>query len=561
MLNGEVSGVARRECERGSARRWLLGALCGLLAAPAAADHTPLGPLEPSAHEQEGLWTLNRARQDPAAYGDEIDLDLDGVLPRQPLALNLNLTGSARFHAEEMLGHDYFAHTSEVTGIGPNQMAVDHGYDVFGSGLGMPWGTTNNIESIAFGQNLIADYPAALELLIIDDGVPGVGHRMHLLAIATGWQDHSEVGFGRAATGSTRYYAIHTGYRSVTDRFVTGVVYDDLDRDGRYDRGEGLPGVTVDVGGVSAVTYTEGGFSIPVAPGSHMLTCSGGTFVGEAIGLVDVSAQNVEADCIQGLPIAEIDFAFQGSGGPDLLDVAIGASATAGTAPLSVDFSATGGDAGTVFLWDFGDGAGGTGAAVNHVFVDPGLYPVLLRGLASAGTGSDLQLIVADGAGGAGPGTTPPADRSLVPTNVALQRNLKKAAKDTARLKATLEMPAGYEPGGHEIEVFVAGVALPFTLDAKGKATDLAGNKVKLKAKGAKVGTPLPAGTEGKLTVKLKGDWATALEGAGLRDADEVGTLAGVPFGFLMNELAYSGSADLTFKSKAGKKSKAKLAK
>ncbi|MGI9432528.1 MAG: PKD domain-containing protein [Myxococcota bacterium] len=538
-----------------------MGALCGLLAAPAAADHTPLGPLEPSAHEQEGLWALNRARQDPAAYGDEIDLDLTGVLPRQPLALNINLTGSARFHAEEMLGHDYFAHTSEVTGIGPNQMAVDHGYDVFGSGLGMPWGTTNNIESIAFGQNLIADYPAALELLIIDDGVPGVGHRMHLLAIAAGWQDHSEVGFGRAATGSTRYYAIHTGYRSVADRFVTGVVYDDLDGNGRYDRGEGLPGVTVDVDGVTAVTYTEGGYSIPVDPGSYMVTCSGGAFVGEVIGLIDVSTQNVEADCIQGLPIAEIDFAFQGSGGPDVLDIAIGASATAGTAPLAVDFSATGGDAGTLFLWDFGDGGGGTGAAVSHVFDAAGLYPVLLRGLAPGGTGSDLQLIAADGPGGADPSTTPPADHSPVPTNIALQRNLKKAGKDTARLKATLEMPAGYEPGSHEIEVFVAGVALPFTLDEKGKATDLSGNKVKLKVKGAKVGEPLIAGTQGKLTVKLKGDWATALEGAGLRDADETGTLTGVPFGFLFHELAYSASADLTFKSKAGKKSKAKLVK
>ena len=546
---------------RGPVRAVVLAALCGAVAAPASADHTPLGPVEPSGHEQEGLWALNRARNDPARYGDEIDLDLSGVLPQQPLALDLNLTGSARFHGEEMLGHDYFAHTSEVTGIGPNQMAVDHGYDLFGDGLGAIWGAVNNIESIAFGVNLIPDYPEAVRLLIIDDGVPSLGHRKHLLAIETGWQDHSEVGFGRAATGSTRHYAIHTGYRSLADRFVTGVVYDDLDGDGGYDRGEGLGGVTIDVGGTTAVSYAEGGFSIPVAPGPYMVTCSGGPFAGEAIGLVDVSTQNVELDCIQGLPIAEIDFAFQGTGGPGMLDVAIGASATAGTAPLGIDFTAGGGTAETIFVWDFGDGAGDTGAGVNHVYDTPGLYPVLLRGLAPDGTGSDLLLIAVDGVNGAGPETTPPLSRELTPTKIALQRNLKKVGKDTARLKATVEMPAGFEPGAHEVEVFVAGAALPFTLDAKGKGTDGLGNKVKLKVKGAKAGVPLPAATEGKLDVKLKGDWAPALEGAGLRDADEVGTLTAVPFGFLLNELAYSGSADLEFKSKAGKKSKAKLPK
>jgi PKD repeat protein len=540
----------------------LLGvALQAGLALPAAADHTPIGPVEPDAHEQEGLWTLNRARNRPDLYGDEIDLDLSGVVPRAPLALNLNLTGSSRFHADEMLGHDYFGHTSEVTGIGPNQMAVEHGYDVFGAGLGMLWGATNNIESIAFGQNSIADYPEALELLIIDEGVPGLGHRKHLLAIEGGWQDHSEVGFGRAAVGSTRYYAIHTGYRSLADRFVTGVAYEDTNGNGRYDRGEGLGGVTVDVGGTPVVTYAEGGFSVPVAPGSYLVTCSGGPFAGEAVALIDVATENVEVDCIQGLPVAEVEFAFQQGGEPGLLDVAISASVPSGTAPLGVDFMGTGGGVGTVYLWDFGDGTGATGPSVNHVFETAGLYAVMLRGLDPAGTGSDFQLIAVNGPDGAGPGTTPPSDGALVPTKVTLQRNHKKAGKDSAKLKATLEMPAGFLPGAQVVEVVVAGASLPFMLDAKGKGADLLGNKVKLKVKGAKGGVPLPRGVQGQLTVTLKGDWASALEAAGLRNADEEGILSGVPFGFLLHELAYVGSADLQFKSKAGKKSKAKLVK
>lgn len=536
--------------------RWaVLAALVALAGVPAAADHPLLGSQEPSAQEQEGIWTLNRARNDPQRYGQEIGFDLSAVQARPPLAVNHELTGSARFHAREMLGHDYFSHVSQVTGDGPNKMAVQHGYDLFGMGLGFDWGAANQIESIAFGFNFIPNSTDALELLIIDEGVVPPGHRIHLLAMNAGFAMDTEVGFGRASQGGTRYYAIHTGHRVLGQRFVTGVVYRDANGNGRYDRGEGLPGVTVQVGAALTTTLAEGGYAIPVAAGDHLVTCSGAGFPASNA-LVSVGADNVAADCIQGLPVAEVDFAFQTNGPPGPLDVGISADTDGGNAPLGVNLQATGGTPQTVWIWDFGDGTGGTGAASAANFAAPGLYPVLLRGIDSAGAGSALHLVAVSGAAGAGPGTTPPADASLVAAKLAAKRNLKKTGKDSVKLVAELEMPAGFVPGGQAIEVSLLGATLGFTLDEKGKAKDEAGNKVKLKAKGE---TPLPAGVVAKLVVKLRGDLAAALEASGLRNVSEERSVADAPFALLLGELAYRGAGDLTIKSKAGRTSKAKL--
>jgi PKD repeat protein len=527
----------------------------------APASHTPLGATEPSAHEQEGVWALNRARHRPDLYGDEIGLDLGGVLPRQPLAVNQNLTGAARFHADEMLDHDYFGHTSEVSGIGPNQMAVDNGYDLFGQGLGQAWGTTNSIESIALGVNRIPTFPKALELLIVDDGVPSLGHRMHLLGVPQFFADHSEIGCGRAAAGTTNYYAIQTGYRSLDDVFVTGVVYRDANGNGAYDGGEGLGGVTVDVGGIPTTTMTEGGYAVAVPPGAYQVTCSGGSFAGDSFALIDVGSDNVEVDCIEGLPIAEVDFAFQFGGSLATLDIAITGSPSSGPAPLLVDLAASGGTPETLYLWSFGDGASDLGAALSHTFTDAGLYPVTVRAVDPTGTGSALVLITADGAAGAGPGTTPPSDDTLVATKIAIKRNLKKPGKDAAMLAASMELPAGFSPGSHEVAVSVAGVTRRFTLDARNKGADPDGNKLKLKYKKPAGGAALAAGVTGSVSLKAKGDLAAVLDPAGIRNATFAGTLTDVPIAFLLNELVYRGAADLAVKSQQGKKATAKLVK
>ena len=62
-------------------------------------------------------------------------------------------------------------------------------------------------------------------------------------------------------------------------RFLVGTVWEDLNSNGRYDGGEGYPGVTVmpDLGVYYAVTSPGGGYAIPItAAGTYQVTFSGG---------------------------------------------------------------------------------------------------------------------------------------------------------------------------------------------------------------------------------------------------------------------------------------------
>lgn len=174
-----------------------------------------------------------------------------------------------------------------------------------------------------------------------------------------------------------------------------------------------------------------------------------------------------------------MDFAFQFGATLAALDITAAASATSGPAPLLVDLSASGGTPETLYLWSFGDGTGDFGADVSHTFTDPGLYPVVVRAIDQTGTGAALVLITAYGPGGAGPGTTPPGDATLLAKKILIRRNLKKPGKDSATLVATLELPAGFVPGSHEVAVSVAGMTRTFPLDPKNKGRDAGGNKVK----------------------------------------------------------------------------------
>src|SRR5215471_2731898 len=82
--------------------------------------------------EQLFVYLLNRARHDPVAYQQEnsLPVDLGSVSPRPPLAVNDLLFNSSEFKAEEMATNNYFSHQSQVTGIWPNKLVRDNGYNL-----------------------------------------------------------------------------------------------------------------------------------------------------------------------------------------------------------------------------------------------------------------------------------------------------------------------------------------------------------------------------------------------------------------------------------------------
>lgn len=252
--------------------------------------------VEPTAVEQLFLEQLNDARANPAAYGNSIGLDLSGVAASQPLAWDPRLIAAARGHSQDMNDRNFFDHTNP-SGQNPGARITAQGYSF------TSWG-----ESIAAG---FANTGEALKALIIDDGIPDLGHRKHLLAIDSIFKNQSQVGIGVVLGGSgyySNYYTIDTAAPSTNKPFITGVVYNDLNKNGKYDIGEGLGGVTVTVQGVGSVTtYASGGYQIQVNAGTYNVTASGGGLIGGFSSTVTVGSSNQRVTIVQGASQAAQD--------------------------------------------------------------------------------------------------------------------------------------------------------------------------------------------------------------------------------------------------------------
>jgi hypothetical protein len=269
--------------------------------------------LTPTSDEQLFVYLLNKIRHDPQAYDTQANLGgiLDSVVARQPLAVNDDLFASARFHAVEMATNNYFAHQSAVTGDWPNKMARDQGYqlpDYFPI-------DENNIESIAAGTNYGA--PAdVIKLLIIDSGIPDLGHRNHLLGIDDFNAQAKEIGVGHGFSSTSfykNYWSAQITFSNPDDTFLTGVVYQDANHDQAFGLNEGLAGVgvTVSIGGQTLQTQTNaaGGWSVKVpGAGIYTVSVSGGSFNGTATNVVDVASDNREIDFISGQNTGVVDF-------------------------------------------------------------------------------------------------------------------------------------------------------------------------------------------------------------------------------------------------------------
>src|SRR5205085_722569 len=93
-------------------------------------------------------------------------------------------------------------------------------------------------------------------------------------------KNQTQIGIGvvqNTAGPLTNYYTIDTASNFDSRPFLTGVVFNDANANGKYDAGEGLSGVTITVAGVGAVgTFGSGGYSFQANPGTYTVTASGG---------------------------------------------------------------------------------------------------------------------------------------------------------------------------------------------------------------------------------------------------------------------------------------------
>jgi len=189
-----------------------------------------------------------------------------------------------------MISTDTFSHTG-ANGSTPTDRMIAAGYRLTGAwatGENLAWASTRAPEGTR-------DEVELLHLNLMNSP----GHRANILA-----PDFREVGIGFELgefQGFQGAFATQNFARTGSAYFITGVAFDDLDGDVRYDPGEGLGGLTVTAvsGGTTyaATTYASGGYDLAVAPGTYTLTFAGGGFAA-ASRTVTVNGANVKADWV-----------------------------------------------------------------------------------------------------------------------------------------------------------------------------------------------------------------------------------------------------------------------
>jgi hypothetical protein len=273
-----------------------------------------------SASEQFFLEQLNRARLNPKGEAERFDIGLNDPDPtdesgqtleqtltkdvRQPLAENTNLSTASGIHSQAYLdGH--------VLTTGPN--------------AGHEWndGTTpaDRAEAAGFGSRFVGENLAfgattaafSSEQAILQ-GPSGIGHHQGLFYSVTHRPnllnaDYTQTGVAQVLTdgyqsGGVSFNASvitnKFGTEDVTDRFLTGVAYDDHDGDSFYSIGEGRGGVTITALGHSTTTAGAGGYAlnlgVQTAPVEVLIDWQGQTLRAA----IDLSASNVKLDILGG---------------------------------------------------------------------------------------------------------------------------------------------------------------------------------------------------------------------------------------------------------------------
>lgn len=218
-----------------------------------------------SAAEQFMLELINRARLDPLGEAARHGIDLNQSLSpgylhggiRGVLAPEHALETAAIGHSQWMLSQDIFSHTG-VSDSSPAERAIAAGYEGWGAGENISWrGTTGYLNL----ETTIAQQHSDLFL--------SASHRVNIL-----YDSYREVGLAQEA-GQFLYSGVNYNASMVTQNFssqpdvfyVTGVVYDDVNRDRFYSIGEGRSGAQFSTLGDATTSASAGGYALKAVEG------------------------------------------------------------------------------------------------------------------------------------------------------------------------------------------------------------------------------------------------------------------------------------------------------
>ena len=255
---------------------WAIGLLCSLVAVaplgvvaedPPGAYQAP--DPEPTPEEVLILEFINRARANPDADvlriappgkspRDGVDFDMfrkemAEFQPMPPLVFDLALLKAARWHSSYQQkhgqGHNEEPGKAGFTGATPGDRVRAAGAPQGG------WGENCFI----FGKDpwdghvaFVVDYGAGPGGMLA-----GRGHRRNILN-----PGFTLVGCGSLPNGGTS--AVTHVFSTAGPRHVGGVVYDDRDRDGFYDVGEGIGGLEISSGDTTTTSWKSGGYALAI---------------------------------------------------------------------------------------------------------------------------------------------------------------------------------------------------------------------------------------------------------------------------------------------------------
>ena len=280
------------------------------------APTTPYSHGDPTAMEQLNLEYINQARANPIEEGNRLvntpDGDVQGAISffniskslvqqqfstypaKGPLAFNAQLIQAARLHSEDMRTNQFQGHTGS-NGSSMGQRINQAGYTGW-SGAG------ENVFSYA---KSVWHAHAGFNIDWGGDNQVTLGHRENIMNYQ-GTQ-YREIGVGilnvqQPSQVGPLVVTQNFGLKGTT-KFITGVVYKDLNNNNFYDIGEGIAGVQVmpASGTFYAVTSSSGGYAIPyTANGSMTVTASGGDLPSPIVRNIQLSNDNVKLDFILG---------------------------------------------------------------------------------------------------------------------------------------------------------------------------------------------------------------------------------------------------------------------
>lgn len=261
----------------------------------------------PTAHEQYFLELINRARLNPAAEAARFGIDLNQGLAagtitaaqKQPLTWNALLANSATAHSSWMLSTDTFSHIG-VGGSSPHLRMQNAGYSFTGS-----WASGENIAFVGTtGSIYVNDAVTQLHQNLF----LSAGHRQNLLGAS-----FREVGVsamtGVYTSGGTDYNAVMTTQNfavSGSNKFLTGVAYNDTNADGYYSIGEGVSGISATLSAAGTVlssvaAFATGGYGLATAlSGSVQVTFTGAPLASAVGAIVTLAGESIKIDLVNG---------------------------------------------------------------------------------------------------------------------------------------------------------------------------------------------------------------------------------------------------------------------